>query len=71
MELAPQAVGLSIRKTGCKLEIIGRHGHDRRHVLRASHQDDLFASFCRLDQRVKTRLGLPDRYRLHDARISQ
>ena len=71
MELAPQAVGLSIRKTGCELEVIRGHGHDRGHVLRASHQYDLFTSFRRLHQRVEARLGLPDGYRLHAAIISQ
>jgi hypothetical protein len=65
MELAPQPVGVGIRKAGCELEVIRGQGHDRCHVLRASHQDDLFASFCRLDQRVEARLGLPDGYRLH------
>lgn len=65
MELAPQAVSLSIGKTGCELEVIRGQGHDRCDVLRASHQDDLFASFCRLDQRVEARLGLPDGYRFH------
>lgn len=70
MELAPQAVGLSIRKTGRELEVILGHRHDRRHVLRASHQNDLFTSFRRLDQSVEARLGLPDGYRLHAARIS-
>jgi len=65
MELAPQSVGLGIRKAGCELEVIPGQGHERCYVLRASHQDDLFASFCRLDQRVEARLGLPDGYRLH------
>ena len=71
VELAPQAVGLSIRKTWYELEVLRGHGYDRCHVLRASHQYDLFASFCRLDQRVEARLGLSDGYRLHAARISQ
>jgi len=71
MELAPQAIGLGIRKTGCELEVVRGQGNDRCHVLRASHQDDLFASFCRLDQRVETCFGLPDGYRLHPTMLSQ